>query len=1006
MRKTPFENYVLAEPYGISGGIVVMWDPTFINFQLIGKDLHAIHGVVEKDNPIYQRLDRAWVNMHWLNLFPNTTVHTLPRESSDHNPIKLITEQESNQNVFNKKPFKLEPLWYAEPGFANMINAELSMDGSELVSKLSNISDTMESWVKNNIGNIFHKRKKLSARLSGTQKALETRPTKVNIPSCQDHHYRSDICIDHATNVEEIGKAVFDPGPLKAPGIDGLHAYFYQQHWGNLWQDLYNYKIVSKILVNRIRPHLKDIISPNQNSFLPGRGCEVNYIAASEILHSMKSRKGKNGWFAFKIDLEKAYDRLEWNFIRFCLARKGFDKNSTDLILNCVASPSTSVIINGKPSPTFKTSRGIRQGDPISPYIFIICMEYLSDLITEAASEGKWKPFCLRKNGIPITHLMFADDLLLFGDTSPSTLNSLKEVLENFWECSGQKMNNSKSRIYFSKYTSQHQKDLFCTSLHKIKSKLASWKAKCLSKAGRLVLIKSTLSSIASYSMQALYLPQKTLQEIDQTCANFLWDSNSQSKKTHLVAWLKACRDPKLGGLSVRSAILLNQAQMVKLCWKLHTGNNLGTRLVKDKYITNRVNPTRFSKGSHIWQNVGKGWDLFNRLTAWCIGDGTHINFWYDNWTGKGRLRDLIHAPLNREEENRRVESVMRNGHWNLNILPFILPTNIITWIHAIPIPLYGEDAPYCGLSKGPKFNLKSAYNEVWNSKFPVVNPNDKWSCVWKARCPPKIQFFLWLTIWGRLPTASHLANRHVIPNGNCQFCPHTQEDIAHLFIHCPRAIEFWNNIEFTDKFKHLYNDVEKWILENLNCKEPSNQDIPNQTIFAFCLWRLWNRRNLWVFQKENKHIVTWCKQTIWLANEFENRDNLLITQGKPVQIENPTLTKFIVKCDASFCTSTLLASYEIVCRNEDHKFLAGIAGTFTTVTPTLAEAQTILMATSWTIAKGWQDTTIISDCKEAGIAKKPKAPMVEVQKKATTRGGGLHRKKSQEPAESVGSVH
>lgn len=188
---------------------------------------------------------------------------------------------------------------------------------------------------------------------------------------------------------------------------------------------------------------------------------------------------------------------------------------------------------------------------------------------------------------------MFVDDLLLFGDTSISTLHIMKEVLGNFWECSGQKMNNAKSKIYFSKYTLQNQKDMFCESLQvqpspdigtylgfpltdkkptknqtsnicrKIKSKLASWKAKYLSKAGRLVLIKSSLSAIASYSMQVLYLPQKTLQNIDQICANFMWDSDPQKKRT---------RDSDLGGLIVSSAIIMNQVLMTKSCHKINQG--------------------------------------------------------------------------------------------------------------------------------------------------------------------------------------------------------------------------------------------------------------------------------------------------------------------------------------------------------------------------------------------------------------------------------------------------
>ncbi|XP_056689947.1 uncharacterized mitochondrial protein AtMg00310-like [Spinacia oleracea] len=210
-----------------------------------------------------------------------------------------------------------------------------------------------------------------------------------------------------------------------------------------------------------------------------------------------------------------------------------------------------------------------------------------------------------------------------------------------------------------------------------------------------------------------MYLPKKTLHAIDQTCANFMWDSEPQRKKTHLVAWLKSRGDTELGGLSVRSVVIMNQVLMTKLCWKVKSRSNLANRLIKEKYIDNRPYPAAFTKGSHIWQNVGKGWDLYQRLTAWCIGDGIHINLWHDNWTGKRTISSLVTGPLNRGEETQMLNSVMRDDHWNLNSLSFILPTDLLLWIHAIPIPQFGEDVPFCSLFKGLHFDSKTAYNTI-----------------------------------------------------------------------------------------------------------------------------------------------------------------------------------------------------------------------------------------------------------------------------------------------------
>lgn len=112
-------------------------------------------------------------------------------------------------------------------------------------------------------------------------------------------------------------------------------------------------------------------------------------IVATEIAHSMSNRKGKRGWFAFKkVNLEKAYGKLEWDFIRVCLKSFYFDSSSIDLIMSCFSSVSTSIVINGSPSDPFLPSRGIHQGDPLSPYLFIHYMELLSRLIHSECESG------------------------------------------------------------------------------------------------------------------------------------------------------------------------------------------------------------------------------------------------------------------------------------------------------------------------------------------------------------------------------------------------------------------------------------------------------------------------------------------------------------------------------------------------------------------------------------------------------------------------------------------
>ena len=164
----------------------------------------------------------------------------------------------------------------------------------------------------------------------------------------------------------------------------------------------------------------------------------------------MHRKKGRIGQLILKVDLEKAYDMLEWCFIHEVLLFFLFPKSLVDLILDCVSSFSISIIFNGGKMEVFKPSRGIRQDNSLSPYLFILCLEYLSLKIFGACHEKRWKPIKASRSGPAFSHLFFANDLLLCYVASHECCNTIIEVLEEFCSISGQKINLSKSKAYFS----------------------------------------------------------------------------------------------------------------------------------------------------------------------------------------------------------------------------------------------------------------------------------------------------------------------------------------------------------------------------------------------------------------------------------------------------------------------------------------------------------------------------------------------------------------------------
>ena len=293
---------------------------------------------------------------------------------------------------------------------------------------------------------------------------------------------------------EEVRLALFMMHPEKAPGPDGMTALFFQHSWHIIKNDLLEmvnsflisgkldtrlnitniclipkkerptrmtelrpislcnvgYKIISKVLCQRLKVCLPSLISETQSAFVPGRLISDNILIAQEMFHGLRTNKScQDKFLAIKMDMSKAYDRVEWVFIQKLLTKMGFDYHWIQLMMECISSVQYRVLLNGQPKGHIIPQRGLRQGDPLSPYLFIMCTEALVANIKKAKRNKQLTGLKVARACPPISHLLFADDSLFFCKAQKEECQTIIRILKEYEGVSGQQINFEKSSVQF-----------------------------------------------------------------------------------------------------------------------------------------------------------------------------------------------------------------------------------------------------------------------------------------------------------------------------------------------------------------------------------------------------------------------------------------------------------------------------------------------------------------------------------------------------------------------------
>ncbi|GJS36768.1 RNA-directed DNA polymerase, eukaryota, reverse transcriptase zinc-binding domain protein [Tanacetum coccineum] len=526
---------------------------------------------------------------------------------------------------------------------------------------------------------------------------------------------------------------------------------------------------------------MDSIISHEQSAFISGRQILDGPLILSEVIEWYKKKKKM---LLFKVDFEKVFDFVSWRFLDHVMKRLGFSSTWRKWIMAGLKSSRASILVNGSPTSEFSLKKGLRQGDPLSPFLFIIVMEGLHIALKDGLTANLFQGVKIGSSEIQLSHLFYADDVIILFEWNQCDMDNIICILNVFYLASGLKINISKSNLYGVGVSSDDTESIAvgtgCSAsnlpfsylglpigsnmnrianwnslIERFKIRLSGWKANMLSSGGRLTLIKSVLGSLGD------------------------------TRKLAWIKWSNILASLDKGGLGVLKSIHGNEAGIeLKGCQT----NGLWARIVGTIY--------------HLHSS---GYVPLNSL-RYQFGDGSMIRFWKDTWLGDAplcsRFNRLFHLEKN---QNCLVRDIIVNGLWAWDWRRPVNGgralaelNNLLMDIGSLNVEV-DRDCVVSSLSTDGSYSVSFIRKHIDNCMIANSLPSTRWCKI----IPRKVNIFMWRLLLDSLPRRLNLSSRGLdIDSILCPVCFEHVESNSYAFFSCSAASNIWRLVHGWCKLK------------------------------------------------------------------------------------------------------------------------------------------------------------------------------------------------------------